>query len=64
MSIRTLLDHHQRQVNRKAWADLAGFTRSLESAGELVSVDEVISPELRRSSIFLISSLPVIVLFF
>ena len=46
MGIKTLLDHHQRQVNRKAWTDLGGFLRSLEQAGELKTVSEAISPEL------------------
>ena len=51
MSIRTLLDHHQRQVNRKAWADLGSFTRSLEQAGELKTVAEVVSPELEITAL-------------
>lgn len=46
MSIRTLLDHHQRQVNRKAWSDLGSFTRALEQAGQLKTVAAAISPEL------------------
>ena len=46
MSIRTLLDHHQRQVSRKAWTDLGSFARSLREAGELKTVDELISPRL------------------
>ena len=46
MSIRTLLDHHQRQVNRKAWTDLGGFLRTLETAGQLKSIGEIVSPEL------------------
>jgi 4-hydroxy-3-polyprenylbenzoate decarboxylase len=46
MGIRTLLDHHQRQVSRKAWTDLGSFAQSLRDAGELKTVDEAISPRL------------------
>jgi 4-hydroxy-3-polyprenylbenzoate decarboxylase len=46
MSIRSLLDHHQRQVNRKAWGDLGGFADSLEKNGQLKIVSEEISPDL------------------
>ena len=46
MSIRTLLDHHQRQVNRKAWSDLGSFAASLEKAGQLKTVTDAVSPEL------------------
>jgi 4-hydroxy-3-polyprenylbenzoate decarboxylase len=51
MSIRTLLDHHQRQVNRKAWTDLGGFTRSLKEAGELITVREQVSPQLEITAL-------------
>ena len=51
MSIRTLLDHHQRQVNRKAWTDLGGFARSLKEAGELVTVREEVSPQLEITAL-------------
>ena len=40
MGIRTLLDHHQRQVNRKAWADPGGFLAALEKDGQLQAVSE------------------------
>ncbi len=46
MSIRSLLDHHQRQVNRQAWSDLGSFVHSLESARQLTTVSEEIAPEL------------------
>ena len=46
MSIRTLLDHHQKQVNRKAWTDLGGFAKALRAAGQLKSVTEPVSPRL------------------
>ena len=51
MSIRTLFDHHQRQVNRKAWTDLAGFASSLEKAGELITVSESVSPNLEITAL-------------
>lgn len=46
MSIRTLLDHHQRQVNRKAWTDLGGFAKALRAANQLKSITEPVSPRL------------------
>ncbi len=47
MAIRQLLEHHQRQVNRKAWDDLRGFTTALESAGQLKVVHEAVDPRLQ-----------------
>jgi 4-hydroxy-3-polyprenylbenzoate decarboxylase len=47
MAIRQLLEHHQRQVNRKAWDDLRGFTTVLESAGQLKVVHEAVDPRLQ-----------------
>ena len=51
MSIRTLLDHHQRQVNRAGWNDLGGFLTALEKAGDLKTVTEEISPELEITAL-------------
>lgn len=51
MGIRTLLDHHQRQVNRKAWADLGGFLAELEKTGQLKTVGEAVSPKLEISGL-------------
>ncbi|MBT8049672.1 MAG: UbiD family decarboxylase [Xanthomonadales bacterium] len=46
MSIRTLLDHHQRQVNRQAWSHLGDFLGALRANGRLKSVTEPVSPAL------------------
>ena len=51
MGIRTLLDHHQRQVNRAAWPDLGGFLFALDAAGQLKQVDEPVSPELEITAL-------------
>ena len=47
MTIRKLLDHHQRQVNRKARDNLQQFSRELELTGQLKSVTEPVSPRLQ-----------------
>ncbi len=44
MALHTLLDHHRRQVNRKAWRDLRQFTAALAASGQLQSVSQVVSP--------------------
>jgi 4-hydroxy-3-polyprenylbenzoate decarboxylase len=46
MAIRKLLDHHQRQVNRKAWDNLQQFSRELQATGQLESVTEPVSSRL------------------
>jgi 4-hydroxy-3-polyprenylbenzoate decarboxylase len=51
MGIRTLLDHHQRQVNREAWTDLGGFLESLKKAGQLETVKQTVSPKLEISGL-------------
>jgi len=51
MSIRTLLEHHRQQVNRKAWGDLGGFTDALAQAGQLRSVPQAVSPELEITAL-------------
>jgi 4-hydroxy-3-polyprenylbenzoate decarboxylase len=47
MTIQKLLDHHQRQVNRKAWGSLRQFSRELEATGQLKSVTQTVSPKLQ-----------------
>jgi 4-hydroxy-3-polyprenylbenzoate decarboxylase len=51
MSLYTLLDHHQRQVNRKAWCDLRGFTDSLLAIGQLKKIAEPVSPKLQVTAL-------------
>jgi 4-hydroxy-3-polyprenylbenzoate decarboxylase len=51
MGLNKLLDHHHRQVNRKAWGDLHQFTESLASAGQLIAVPQGISPKLEITAI-------------
>jgi 4-hydroxy-3-polyprenylbenzoate decarboxylase len=51
MGLDKLLDHHHRQVNRKAWGDLHQFTESLASAGQLITVPQVVSPKLEVTAI-------------
>ena len=45
MRLNKLLDHHHRQVNRKAWADLRQFSDALLSTGQLKTVTSPISPD-------------------
>jgi 4-hydroxy-3-polyprenylbenzoate decarboxylase len=47
MSLHKLLDHHHRQVNRKAWGELRGFCDALTRAGQLKSVPQSVSPVLQ-----------------
>ena len=47
MTLQHLLDHHHRQVNRKAWCDLRHFTGALTEAGQLKSVPQPVSPRLQ-----------------
>ena len=47
MTIHKLLDHHQRQVNRKAWSDLRQFTRALGATGQLKTVTQPVSLRLQ-----------------
>jgi 4-hydroxy-3-polyprenylbenzoate decarboxylase len=44
MAIQKLLDHHNRQVKRRAWRDLRQFSHALQTAGQLKSVHEPVSP--------------------
>ena len=47
MTIQELLDHHRRQTSRKAWRDLRQFSRALETAGQLKTVTQPVSPRLQ-----------------
>jgi len=47
MVLRELLDHHQRQVNRKAWDDLQAFSAALAKSGQLKTVSQPVSPRLQ-----------------
>jgi 4-hydroxy-3-polyprenylbenzoate decarboxylase len=47
MTLHGLLDHHRRQVNRKAWRDLRQFSASLAKIGQLKSVPQPVSPALQ-----------------
>jgi 4-hydroxy-3-polyprenylbenzoate decarboxylase len=47
MTLRQLLDHHNHQVNRKAWDDLRGFSDALQDAGQLKIVNQAVSPRLQ-----------------
>ena len=46
MTLRQLLDHHNHQVNRKAWDDLRGFSDTLKDADQLKIVNQAVSPRL------------------
>lgn len=47
MVLRELLDHHQRQVNRKAWGDLRQFCDQMARSGQLKTVPQPVSPHLQ-----------------
>ena len=47
MALQKLLDHHQRQMNRKAWPDLRQFTAALTAAGQLKTVPQPVSKKLQ-----------------
>jgi len=51
MGLDKLLDHHHRQVNRKAWGDLRQFTDALAKAGQLKSVPQAVSPQLQVTAL-------------
>jgi len=51
MGINKLLDHHHRQVNRKAWGDLRQFSEALAIAGQLKSVSQPVSPDLQITAL-------------
>jgi len=41
-----LLDYHHRQMGRRAWRDLRSFCAELDSRGQLLAVEEPVSPAL------------------
>ncbi|HLF30954.1 MAG TPA: UbiD family decarboxylase domain-containing protein, partial [Xanthomonadales bacterium] len=47
MVLHKLFDHHQRQVNRKAFGDLRQFSAALKATGQLKCVPQVVSPRLQ-----------------
>jgi 4-hydroxy-3-polyprenylbenzoate decarboxylase len=47
MTIQKVLDHHQRQVNRKSWSDLQQFSNELRARGQLKTVGQRVSPRLQ-----------------
>jgi len=47
MAIRQLIEHHQRQVNRKAWDDLRGFSDALKAQDQLKVVSQPVSAKLQ-----------------
>jgi 4-hydroxy-3-polyprenylbenzoate decarboxylase len=47
MAIRQLIEHHQRQVSRKAWDDLRGFLNALKALDQLKIVSQTVSAELQ-----------------
>ena len=51
MTFNKLIDHHRRQVNRKAWGDLRQFSASLASTGQLKSVPQAVSPHLQVTAL-------------
>jgi len=51
MGLNRLLDHHHRQVNRKAWGDLRGFTEALLQTGQLKTVPQEVSPHLQLTAL-------------
>ena len=51
MRLNKLLDHHHRQVNRKAWADLRQFSDALASTGQLKTVRQPVSPDLEITAL-------------
>ena len=51
MTLHTLLDHHHRQVNRKAWCDLRGFADALLANGQLKKIAVPVSPMLQITAL-------------
>ena len=47
MVLQKLLDHHHRQVHRKAWSDVRQFAAALKLNGQLKSVSQPVSPHLQ-----------------
>jgi len=51
MAFNKLLDHHHRQVNRKAWGDLRQFSEALATRGQLTTVSQPVSPQLQITAL-------------
>jgi len=51
MGLDKLLDHHHRQVNRKAWGELRQFTDALAKSGQLKPVSQAVSPNLQITAL-------------
>ena len=51
MGLNKLLDHHHRQVNRKAWSDLRQFSEALRQDGQLKVVSQPVSPHLQVTAL-------------
>lgn len=51
MGLHTLLEHHQRQVNRKAFTDLRQFSAALMELGQLKAVTQPVSPKLQVTAL-------------
>jgi len=51
MGLDKLLDHHHRQVNRKAWGDLRQFSDALVKTGQLKAVSQAVSPKLQITAL-------------
>ncbi|MGD9265598.1 MAG: UbiD family decarboxylase, partial [Lysobacterales bacterium] len=51
MGLDKLLDHHHRQVNRKAWGDLHQFADALAEMGQLKTVKDTVSPNLQVTAL-------------
>ena len=51
MGLNKLFDHHRRQVNRKAWGDLRGFSDTLASVGQLKPVSQPVSLHLQVTAL-------------
>lgn len=51
MGLDKLLEHHHRQVNRKAWGCLRQFSDALKASGQLKVVTEPVSPELQITAL-------------
>jgi 4-hydroxy-3-polyprenylbenzoate decarboxylase len=51
MRISRLLDHHRRQVSRKAFQDLRQFADTLTATGQLIKVPQPVSPRLQITAL-------------
>ncbi len=51
MRISRLLDHHQRQMNRKAFQDLRQFADTLTATGQLLKIPQPVSPRLQITAL-------------